>query len=78
MTLLPEILARVDRAFIFDNTVCADDRASFQGRLVARLPAAFDCGGAIMVRPPLPSWLMQYLIAPANARHWQLSPEGLA
>lgn len=76
MALLPEMLMRVDRAWIFDNTVRAADRASFAGRLVAAIERTG--GGAIIVkmRSPLPVWVERHLIEPAYTRGWRVEIVG--
>lgn len=77
MALLPEMIARADRAWIFDNSVRMTDAPQFAGRLVAdaeRRSRAAARGGAgvsqvsVTVRYPLPDWVARYLIAPLRKR----------
>jgi len=72
MALLPEMLARVDRARIFDNTVQAASAASFAGRLVATVDTGMDRSVVVKTRSPMPAWVMQHLIKPALTRGWSI------
>ena len=72
MALAPEMLARVDRAWIFDNTLRAANRRSFAGRLVATVEGGVDQAIAVKVRSPLPVWVAQHLIEPARTRGWRV------
>ena len=72
MALLPEMLARVDRAWIFDNTLRTANRQSFAGRLVATVEGGVDRAIAVKVRSPLPTWVAQHLIEPARTRGWRV------
>jgi S-adenosylmethionine decarboxylase len=67
MSLLPEILLRVDRAWIFDNSEWLTGPATFGGRLVA---TARRSEGRIEIaqRFPTPAWVRQYLLEPARLR----------
>jgi predicted ABC-type ATPase len=72
MALLPEMLTRVDRAWIFDNTPRATNRLLFAGRLVATVEGGVDRAIAVKVRSPLPAWVAQHLIEPARTRGWKV------
>ncbi len=72
MTLLPEMLTRVDRAWILDNTVRAASRASFAGRLVATIESGVGKPVMVKARSPLPAWVAQHLIEPARKRGWKI------
>ena len=69
MSLLIEMVKRVDRAVIFDNTVRSNDPLAFQGRVVAECVANND---QIVVKPrvSLPAWTLRYLIEPATRLGW--------
>ena len=69
MAMLPDMLARVDRAWVFDNTVRSSDRSAFGGRLVASI-LSVDQRVVIKVRSPVPVWITRHLIEPAMDRSW--------
>jgi predicted ABC-type ATPase len=74
MKLLIEMVKRVDRAVIFDNSVQSSDRAAFKGRVVA------DCvvsTASIVVSPRsfVPLWTFDYLIEPARRLGWIVEAE---
>jgi predicted ABC-type ATPase len=72
LAMLPEMLTRVDRGWIFDNTVQASDRAAFAGRLVAITQQEGDQPVVVKARSLLPAWVVRHLIEPARQRHWIL------
>lgn len=63
MELLTAMLERVDRAWIFDNSVRSTSQSSLSARLVASMARG---GGKLIVtaRYPLPDWTERYLIVP--------------
>ena len=63
MALLPEMLVRMDRAWIFDNTATATG-STFHGRLVAAVQAERDGGIRIDIRYPLPGWVLRHVVEP--------------
>jgi predicted ABC-type ATPase len=71
MALLPEMLARIDRGWIFDNSVHAADPAAFAGQLVATVEGGFDKSVVIKTRRLLPVWVVQHLIEPARKKGWK-------
>ena len=76
MAFLPEIVRRVDRAWIFDNSVRATDVSVFGGRVVAMATAGEDRRIEIMTRSPVPRWINQYLLEPARRRGWVITTTG--
>ena len=67
MALLPDMIDRADRAWIFDNTVRAVASSQFAGRLVAdvrRDPSHVH----VRLRYPLPDWVVTYLVGPLRTR----------
>ena len=72
MALLPEMLTRVDRPWIFDNTIQSTSRTSFAGRLVATVDAGANRPIVVKARSPLLDWAMRYLIDPARERGWKI------
>lgn len=69
MSLLIEMVKRVDRAVIFDNTVQSSDPLAFRGRVVAECLAS---NNRIVVKPRslVPAWIVRYLIEPARNQGW--------
>jgi predicted ABC-type ATPase len=69
MALLVEMVKRVDRAVIFDNTVQSPEPLVFRGRVVAECLAS---NSRIVVKPRslVPAWTLRYLIEPARQLGW--------
>jgi len=72
MALLPDIVERVDRAMIFDNSVQSDDPRAYRGRLIAQC-LSNDNNLVVQVRSLVPAWTNRYLIEPAKRRGWALA-----
>jgi hypothetical protein len=72
MALLPEMLSRVHRAWVFDNSVRAADATAFAGRLVARIKGGVDGAIVVRTRSLLPMWVAENLIEPARKRNWKI------
>ncbi|MGB9366796.1 MAG: zeta toxin family protein, partial [Xanthobacteraceae bacterium] len=71
MDLLPEILQRVDHAYIFDNSITSLEPHDFAGRLIAAA-GSMDGGVTIQLRARVPSWVSRFLVEPAIAHDWTI------
>lgn len=69
MSLLVEIVARTDRAVIFDNTVQSNDPSAFAGRVIAEC-LANDNGIVVQASSSPPAWARRYLMEPAMQLGW--------
>jgi predicted ABC-type ATPase len=71
MGLLIEMVRRVDRAVIYDNTVQSSDPITFRGRVVAECLRSDDLV-AVRTRSLVPEWTLRYLIEPARQLGWAI------
>lgn len=69
MSLLIEMVQRVDRAVIFDNTVQSDDPLAFRGGIVAECVANTN-QIVVKLRASPPAWTLRYLVEPARRLGW--------
>jgi dolichol-phosphate mannosyltransferase len=71
MELLPEILQRVDHAYIFDNSITSLEPKDFAERLIATIGST-DGDLTIQLRSRIPAWVSQSLLEPAIAHGWTI------
>src|SRR3954452_556605 len=71
MELLPEILQRVDHAYIFDNSITSLEPKDFAERLIATVGST-DGDLTIQLRSRIPAWVSQSLLEPAIAHGWTI------
>jgi predicted ABC-type ATPase len=67
MTMLPDMIERIDRAWIFDNTVRAVSATQFAGRLVADAQRR-NSTILVTLHYPVPDWVERYLAEPLRSR----------
>jgi predicted ABC-type ATPase/RimJ/RimL family protein N-acetyltransferase len=70
MSLLPQVMKRVDHAFIFDNSATSVGPIVFRGRLVATMSDRNLASLKIRGQQRIPGWVQQYVILPARRRGW--------
>lgn len=66
MALLPDMISRIDRAWVFDNTVRAAVASQFAGRLVAEAQRR-DSKIFVTLHYPVPDWVERYVAEPLRA-----------